>query len=156
MNITLRKSKEQDLELFYQNQTDEEANYMAAFTPKDPFDREAYFTKWTRLMNDETIHMQTILIDEKAIGCVIKYVIENDAEITYALSKEYWGKGITTEALKQFLEIESTRPIHGRVAFDNFGSQKVLEKVGFKKIGKDIGFANARNKEIEEFIYKMD
>ena len=53
------------------------------------------------------------------------------------------------------MQIELTRPIFGRVAFDNFGSQKVLEKCGFVKIGLDKGFANARQTEIEEFIYKL-
>jgi [ribosomal protein S5]-alanine N-acetyltransferase len=53
------------------------------------------------------------------------------------------------------LTIENTRPVFGRVAFDNFGSQKVLEKCGFVKIGTDKGFANARQTEIEEFIYRL-
>ena len=53
------------------------------------------------------------------------------------------------------MKVEQSRPIFGRVAFDNFASQKVLEKCGFEKIGKDIGFANARQTEIEEFIYKL-
>ncbi|MEO8446420.1 MAG: GNAT family protein, partial [bacterium] len=38
---------------------------------------------------------------------------------------------------------------------DNLGSQKVLEKCGFVKIGTDKGFANARQAEVEEFIYKL-
>jgi [ribosomal protein S5]-alanine N-acetyltransferase len=42
-----------------------------------------------------------------------------------------WGMGIATKALKAFLMKENTRPIFGRVAFDNFGSQKVLEKCNF-------------------------
>ena len=156
MNFSLRKSILSDLEIFYQNQTDEEANYMAAFTPKDPFDKSAYLTKWNRLMKDDTINMQTILFDKKVIGCVVKFVMEGDADITYALSKAYWGKGITTKAVKQFITIEKTRPLFGRVAFDNFGSQKVLENVGFKKIGNNMWFANARGKEIEEYIYRLD
>ena len=48
------------------------------------------------------------------------------------------------------------RPLFARVAYDNYGSQKVLEKCGFKTIGKDTGFANARKMEIEEFIYKFE
>ncbi|HEY4619198.1 MAG TPA: hypothetical protein VIH09_13485 [Flavobacterium sp.] len=35
--------------------------------------------------------------------------------------------------------MELTRPLYGRVAFDNFGSQKVLEKCAFMKIGTDKG-----------------
>ena len=70
-------------------------------------------------------------------------------------TKLFWGKGVATNALKEFLKNENTRPIFGRVAFDNFGSQKVLEKCNFIKIGTDKGFANARQAETEEFIYKL-
>lgn len=51
---------------------------------------------------------------------------------------------------------ETIRPIHGYVAFDNSGSQRVLEKCGFRKIGSDRGFAKARQAEIEEYIYRLD
>ena len=53
------------------------------------------------------------------------------------------------------METEYLRPLHGRVAFDNFGSQTVLEKCGFVRIGTDKGFANARNAEIEEFVFSV-
>jgi ribosomal-protein-alanine N-acetyltransferase len=43
----------------------------------------------------------------------------------------------------------------GRTAFDNIGSQRVMEKCGFKKTGTDKGFANGRGKETEEFIYVL-
>lgn len=155
MDISLRPSIESDLEVFFINQSDEEANYLAAFTAKDPNDKEAYLNKWKRLLKEETINMQTILVKNEVVGCVVKFVMEGEAEITYAISKEYWGKGLTTKAVKSFLGIEKMRPIYGRVAYDNFGSQRVLEKTGFEKIGKDKGFANARGKEIEEFIYKL-
>ena len=156
MEISIRKSIATDLEFFFNNQTDEQANHMAAFTPKDPNDKQAYLTKWNRLMKNDTVHMQTIIYKNTVIGCVIKFVIEGDAEITYAIDKEYWGKGFTTIAVLQFLKEETNRPIHGRVAFDNLGSQRILEKTGFIKTGKDIGFANARGKYIEEFIYKLE
>ena len=45
--------------------------------------------------------------------------------------------------------------MQGRVATDNIGSGKVLEKNGFVLIGSDKGFANARGMEIEEFIFKL-
>lgn len=155
MTISIRKSIETDLEVFFQNQTDDEANYMAAFTPKNPHDKNAYFSKWTRLMTDDSVHMQSILLDGELLGCVVKFVMGGDSDITYALRKEHWGKGITTKAVRLFLEIEQTRPLYGRVAHDNLGSQKVLEKSGFKKIGTNTDFANARGIKIEEYIYKL-
>jgi len=150
MKITIRKSIESDLEVFFLNQTDEEANYMAAFTPKNPNDKDAYMTKWLKLMTDGSINMQTILVDNNVIGCVVKFVMEGNAEITYAISKDYWAKGLTSKAVEQFLKIEPSRPIYGRVAFDNYGSQRVLEKNGFEKTGNSQYFANARGKEIEQ------
>ena len=99
--------------------------------------------------------MQTIKINDEIVGSLAKYVMENEAEITYWVDRKYWGNGIATNALTEFLKTELTRPIYGRVAFDNLGSQKVLEKCGFVKVGTDKGFANARQSEIEEFIYML-
>lgn len=156
MKISIRKSIESDLEVFYLNQADEEANYMAAFTPQNPYDKEAYLKKWKGLMDVDSVHMQSILLDEVVVGCVVKFVMGDDADITYALDKKHWGKGITTQAVKLFLEVEKTRPLFGRVANDNLGSNRILQKCGFKKIGDNIDFANARGKEIKEYIYRLE
>lgn len=153
--IQLRQTQKNDLEILFQFQLDKDAIYLAAFTPKDPTDKAAYLEKYTKHLNDATINMQTILVDETIVGSLAKFEMEGDTEITYWIDKNFWGGGIATAALKKFLTIESTRPIFGRVAFDNFGSQKVLEKCGFVRTGKDKGFANARQAEIEEFIYKL-
>ncbi|MBA3829331.1 MAG: GNAT family N-acetyltransferase [Taibaiella sp.] len=153
--VKLRQTQKSDLAFFFQFQLDKEANYLAAFTPKDPTDKEAYFEKFEKFLNDQTINTQTILVNETIAGSIAKFELEGDAEITYWIDRNFWGKGIATTALKYFLTIENIRPIFGRVAFDNFGSQKVLEKCGFIKIGTDKGFANARQAEIEEFIYKL-
>jgi len=153
--VKLRQTEKSDLDLFFQFQLDKEANYLAAFTSKDPTDKDAYFEKFTKHLNDPTINMQTVLVDETIAGSIAKFEMEGDTEITYWIDRKFWGKGIATTALKSFLAIENIRPIFGRVAFDNIGSQKVLEKCGFVKIGSDKGFANARKIEIEEFIYRL-
>ncbi len=154
--MELKPTVLEDLEVFFINQTDEEANYMAAFTPENPFDKEAYIKKWTRLLYHEDIHMQSVHFEGKVIGCMIKFMMGDDAEITYATSKEYWRKGITSRALIEFVKLEQHRPLHAHVAFDNIGSRRVLEKAGFVCVGKEKGFANARKKEIVEFVYKLD
>lgn len=153
--IQLTKTVQDDLHALFQFQIDKEGIHLAAFTPKDPNDKEAYIKKYTPFLSDPTINMRTIKTNNEIIGSVSKFIMEDEAEITYWIDRKYWGKGIATTALKDFLKIEQTRPIHARVAFDNYGSQKVLEKCGFVKIGKDKGFANARQAEIEEYIYKL-
>lgn len=99
--------------------------------------------------------MRTIKVNDEIVGSIAKFIMEGDVELTYWIDRKFWGQGIATAALKDFLKIEQSRPIRARVAFDNFGSQKVLEKCGFVKIGKDKGFANARQAEIEEYIYRL-
>ncbi|MGN6163533.1 MAG: GNAT family N-acetyltransferase [Flavisolibacter sp.] len=153
--ITLRQTVIDDLECFFNFQLDKEAIHLAAFTPKDPTDKPAYLNKYTKLLSNPVINMRTIILNDVIVGSISKFEIEGDAEITYWIDKNFWGKGIASAALKNFLTIENARPIFGRVAFDNLGSQKVLEKCGFVRIGKDKGFANARQAEIEEFIYKL-
>ncbi len=156
IEIELRHTNQNDLETLFLFQLDEDANYLAAFTSKNPSDKNAYLEKWTRLLSDEKVNIMTILFEKKIVGSITKYEMEGDAEITYWVEKKFWNKGIASSALKSFLEIEKTRPLFGRIAFDNLGSIKVLDSCGFSKIGNDKGFANAREKEIEEFIYKLN
>lgn len=153
--IVLRKTKVDDLDFLFIFQLDKEARNLAAFVSEVTTDKSAYLAKYTKLLNDATVNNQTIIFDNIIAGSIAKFEIGEDAEITYWIDKKFWGKGIATMALRRFLTIENARPLLGRTAFDNFGSQRVLEKCGFKKIGKDKGFANERQAEVEEFIYKL-
>lgn len=155
IDIKLRATEVSDLNVLFQFQQDKASGYLAAFMPKDPTDKPAFLNKYIKLLDDPTVNNQTIIFDNTIVGSIAKFVLEGDTEITYWIDRNYWGRGIATKALEMFLSIETARPILGRVAFDNFGSQRVLEKCGFVKIGSDKGFANARQMEIEEFIYKL-
>lgn len=155
IEIELKHTNQKDLETLFLFQLDKDANYLAAFTSKNPSDKDAYIKKWTKLLSDEKINVRTILLKNEIVGSIAKFEMESNAEITYWIGKEFWGKGIASTALKKFLEIEKTRPLFGRIAFDNLGSKKVLENCGFSKIGIEKGFANAREKEIEEIIFEL-
>lgn len=155
LDIKLRPTESSDLDILFQFQLDKEGGYLAAFMPKDPTDKSAYIDKYTKLLDDPTVNNQTIILDNIIVGSIATFIMEGDTEITYWIDRKFWGQGIATQALKKILDIETLRPIFSRVAFDNLGSQKVLEKCGFEKIDTDRGFANARQTEIEEFIYKL-
>lgn len=155
MIISFSKTVSEDLPHFFRFQLDQEAANLAAFMPKDPTNEPAYLEKYNRFLNNPTICMLTIRVDGIIAGSVAKFEIEKEAEITYWIDKPFWGKGIATRALQELLRIVTDRPVYGRVAFDNIGSQKVMEKCGFVKIGTDQGFANARLAVIEEYIYRL-
>lgn len=155
MKVNLTTTVPQELESFFLFQLDKEASHLAAFTSNDSRDKTAYIKRFTKLLDDPTVNSRTIKVDNEIAGSIAKFEINGDAEITYWIDRKFWGKGVATSALKTFLMVEQTRPIYARVAFDNIGSRKVLENCGFVKAGTDKGFANARQMEIEEFIYKL-
>ena len=153
--IILKPTEIADLELLFEFQLDEEARHMAAFTSENSGNKEAYLKKYGELLQNPTITNRTIYYGNEVAGSIAKFEMDGHAEITYWIDKRFWGLGIATQALLELLKIEKSRPIFGRVAFDNFGSQKVLEKCGFSRIGEDKGFANARKEEIREYIYRL-
>ena len=59
------------------------------------------------------------------------------AEIGYALTPKYWGKGFMTETLKTLIKFGFDKinfhSIEANVNPDNISSIKLLEKIGFKK-----------------------
>jgi RimJ/RimL family protein N-acetyltransferase len=154
-SIQLRNTTESDLDTLFEFQLDEEANYLAAFTSMDYQDKDAFVSKYAKLLNDTKVNNQTILVDDVIVGSIAKFEMYGDNEITYWIDRKHWGKGIATKALALFLSIEGSRPLFARVAFNNLGSQKVLERCGFEKIGSETGYANARKEEVEEYIYKL-
>lgn len=153
MKLTLQKTTIEDLEQLFVFQTNKEGVWMAAFTSENPSDKVAYMEKWTKIVMNPKISMQTIRQGGLVVGSVIHFDVMEETNVSYWIDHKYWGKGIATEALKMFVDTTIKRPLYARVAFDNYGSQRVLEKAGFERVGKETGFANARKKEIEEFVY---
>lgn len=157
-DLQLREVVEGDLPIFFEYQLDKEANHMAAFTAKDPTDREAFMAHQRRILADESTINRTILVDGQVAGSIALYRDEemDGPEVTYWIGRSYWGRGVATRALATFIShVVKTRPLYARAAKDNIGSLRVLEKCGFQRIGAGKGFANARGAETEEFILKL-
>jgi RimJ/RimL family protein N-acetyltransferase len=151
--VTLRDVEENDLAIFFEFQKEPEANQMAAFTALDPTDREAFLNKWrSKILGDASVIKKTILFEGRVAGNVMSYALSGKREVCYWIGKEFWGKGIATSALTQFLDSLQERPLHARAAKDNVASLRVLEKCGFARTGVDRGFANGRGVEIDEVV----
>jgi RimJ/RimL family protein N-acetyltransferase len=153
----LRDVRDADLDTFFEHWTDPDANRMAAFTSADPHDRAAFDARWERLRNDPAVTNRTIEVDGSVAGVIGSWGGEGERELTYWLGREHWGKGIATRALAEFIrEVERARPLHASTAHDNVGSQRVLEKCGFRRVGSGRGFANGRGEEIDETLFRLD
>jgi RimJ/RimL family protein N-acetyltransferase len=155
MEIALRPVHDSDLPVFFRQMNDPESLRMAAFTPKDPADRDAFDAHWKRIRALPGVRNRTVLADGDVVGSAAVYGEPGEREVTYWIDRAYWGKGIATAVLRDLLAEEPERPLHARVAADNPASRRVLEKCGFVVSGHDRGFANARGQEIDELVLTL-
>jgi RimJ/RimL family protein N-acetyltransferase len=140
MDILLRPVTESDLPIFYEHQADPEAYRMAAYPSKD---WASFQSHWKKNLAEESNRNQTILYQGEVAGYIVSFLKDGKREVGYWLGREFWNQGITSSALKIFLQQEKTRPLYGVVAKHNAGSKRVLEKCGFQLQGE----------EAEEFIF---
>ncbi|KAG6732237.1 hypothetical protein I3843_01G159600 [Carya illinoinensis] len=78
--------------------------------------------------------------------------------ISFALGSKYWGKGITTMAVKRvmstvFQEFPDMERLEGFVDVDNKASQRVLEKAGFQKEGVLRKYVIVKGRTIDVTMY---
>jgi RimJ/RimL family protein N-acetyltransferase len=155
--MRLRQATDADLDVLFEHWTDQDANRMAAFTSADPHDREAFDARWRRFRDSDDITARVIEVDGEVVGSIGSWNNDGEREVTYWIGRNHWGKGIATRALAEFLtEIETTRPIHAATAYDNVGSQRVLEKCGFRLVGRSRSFANSRDEEVDELLFRLE
>jgi RimJ/RimL family protein N-acetyltransferase len=152
-DVQLRVVIESDLPIFFQQQIDPDASQMAAFPSRD---REAFMAHWHKIMANDSIFMKTILFRGDIAGNIVCFEQLGEREVGYWLGKEYWGNGIATRALEEFLKHIETRPLYAHVAKHNIASRRVLEKCGFTISGEDKSFSQILGKDIEEYILILD
>lgn len=155
-SVTIREIEASDLGTFYAQQLDPEAIRLAAFVCDDPKDRVAFDAHWDKILKSTQITKRTIVAEGQVAGHISCYPQGEHLEVTYWLGREFWGRGLATEALKRLLHLVVERPIFARSATDNIGSIKVLQKCGFKIVGNNKDYANGRGADTEEYILRLD
>ena len=151
-DVLLRDVTEADLPTFYEHQLDPDACMMAAFVSRD---RETFMSHWTKILRDESAIARTILQDGHVAGNVVSFEANGKPLVGYWIGKEFWGKGVATRALTEFLREVRTRPIYAHVAKHNVGSIRVLEKCGFTICGEEKGAPDASGAEVEEVVLRL-
>ena len=153
-HIELRDVIETDLPIFYRQQLDPEATQMAAFPARG---EDAFMSHWKyKVLGNDTVLVKTILFNGEVAGNIVCFEQLGDREVGYWLGKDYWGKGIATKALEEFLTHIETRPLYAHVAKHNIGSRRVLEKCGFSVSGEERFFSQILGQDIEEYILVLN
>ncbi len=148
-DLFLRDVMEGDLSSLFAHQADPDACRMAAFKPRD---LGAFMSHWSKILTDVTVTKRTVLVGREVAGTVMSFERSGEHHIGYWFGREYWGKGVATTALREFLRVDRRRPLHAHVATQNRASIRVLEKCGFVVSRHDRPPADERNEEVDEVI----
>ena len=141
----LRDVREDDLEVFFEQQREPEGVAMAVFPARE---REAFDAHWRRILATDSLVVRTIEVDGEVAGNVGSWEQDGRQLVGYWLGREFWGRGLATAALAEFVQELEVRPLHAWVATSNAGSIRVLEKCGFVRIGE-------HTTDVEEYLYEL-
>ena len=143
--LLLRKLKETDAEPIFRNwASDPEATKYLTWNPHENVEATKQLVRFwiEEEKKPETIRFLITLKDkDEPIGCidVVRY-IDGNPEIGYCLSRKYWNQGLMTEACKAFIQYlfdAGFQKILIKAMEENVGSNRVIEKCGFKFVGKE-------------------
>jgi RimJ/RimL family protein N-acetyltransferase len=126
---------------------------MAAFPARE---KETFIAHWKNILRDDSIIKKTVLFDRQVAGNVVSFEHEGKREVGYWIGKQFWGKGIATRALSQFLSHVKVRPLYAHVAKHNIASTRVLQKCGFTIYGEDKEFSTIDGEIVEGLILMLD
>jgi RimJ/RimL family protein N-acetyltransferase len=137
----LREVEPSDLEVFYHHQQDTESNELAKVYPRERGDHNEH---WARILVNPEVIVRTIVFNGDPVGNINVFRVEDEWFVGYWVGRAHWGNGIATRALVAMLEIADARPLLTRVASENIGSIRVLERCGFIKTGEHDSDASER------------
>ena len=104
--------------------------------------------RWIKLLTINNLEFN-IFLENNLIGGV---GLKQDYRLGYWLGKNYWGNGYATETSRELIKYASKelkiQKIKARYMTENTSSAKVLEKLGFKEVGKDLIFSTVRNEKV--------
>jgi len=143
--LVLRGPMEKDMQPMFDIHTDPDVMRYYGVKPYDTLDKSKKHLDWLTKLHREEIGLRWIITlkdEDTYIGDVGFYDWEKKhsrAEIGYILGKQYWGKGIMTEAIKAaldygFNEMNLNR-IQALIDPRNNASKRVAEKHGFQYEG---------------------
>ena len=152
MAAVLRDVSEGDLDAFYEHQLDPEATQMALFPARD---RTSFEAHWQRLLADDAVTKKTIVCEGEVAGNIGCWEMDGRRLVGYWLGRDFWGKGLATQALAELVEEVTARPLHAWVATSNVGSIRVLQKCGFVVVGSQTEVDEKLGQQVEELLLEL-
>jgi RimJ/RimL family protein N-acetyltransferase len=151
--VLLRRVEDRDLDVFFDQQADPLAVEMAAFPDRD---KDQFAAHWANVRADDTLVVRTIVADGVVAGNIGSWPENGQQLLGYWVGREWWGRGVATQALALLVDEMSIRPLYAHVAVHNVGSIRVLEKCGFRRDPGQEAKAPASDDGIQELIFVLN
>jgi RimJ/RimL family protein N-acetyltransferase len=101
--------------------------------------REAFMAHWAKTLANDSALTRTVVSDGEVAGNIGCWEADGHRFVGYWIGREFWGRGLATQALSELLGVVDARPLHAHVAKSNVASIRVLEKCGFVEVGAHTG-----------------
>jgi len=151
--VQLRNVEDRDLEVFFDHQADPQAVEMAAFPARD---KEQFAAHWAKVRADDANVLRTIVVDGLVAGNIGSWQQDGRQFLGYWVGREFWGRGVGTQALALLVDEVSVRPLYAHVVAHNVGSIRVLEKAGFRRDPAQEAKAPPPDDGIEELVFVLE
>ncbi len=133
--VRIRPVEDDDLPIFLAHQDDPIAAAMAAFPTRAP---DVFYEHWATIRADPTNYTRTIVADDEVVGDIVSWLDHGSRQVGYWIGRDHWGKGFATAALRLMLDEITDRPVTAHIVPANIGSQRVVEKCGFVRVGEKV------------------
>ncbi|MGV8856996.1 GNAT family N-acetyltransferase [Rhodoglobus sp.] len=153
--VTLRDLRLSDGDAVFEWMRDPESVAMAAFTAPDPDDRAEFDSWFARILANPDVVACAIYRSGTLAGMIATFMMDDQRELTYWISRDFWGQGIASAALALMLELDTHRPLQARTATHNIRSAAVVLRNGFVEIGRNVDFAAGVKRDTEEIIFEL-
>jgi RimJ/RimL family protein N-acetyltransferase len=128
VTVELREIREADVPILFAQQSDPEANAMAAFPARD---EPAFREHLARVLADPANIIRAVVSGDAVVGQIGSWDDDGARNVGYWIGREHWGNGYATAALRRLITIDTTRPLWAHIADHNVGSKRVVERCGF-------------------------
>jgi RimJ/RimL family protein N-acetyltransferase len=153
--VQLREVQKADIARFFEHHL-EVRPLPASASAADRTSREKTFVdRWEKMLTDEKTLARAVVWNDAVAGFVVLSIQHQKPTISSWLGRDYWGKGIATGAVRDFLALIETRPVYARVSFDNLAALQVLRKIGFAIVEHDSFFSEAHGYDIDEMVLAL-
>ena len=126
--VALREVRDADLPVIFEYQRDPQSVAMVGIGTRG---RDEFDAHWARIRVDPDTTLRTVTAGGEVAGWAVVFPLEGRPMAGYWLGRDFWGRGIASEALGLLLAEVGERPLWATVLASNAGSRRVLEKHGF-------------------------